>query len=380
MHYSIHNEYRFNIMKQDLDKAVPSIELCAACAPRKAACNASIRDVAEKCSVSVSVVSKVMNHYRGVSADVRARVLAAAEEIGYMPNALARGLKLNRSYNIAIVLDDETCDNLLQMYFVTILHGLKREAERRGYVVTLITHKVGERRLSYLQHASYRNLDGIVLMCLDFYNPEVQELVDSGTPMVTIDHPFPERDCVLSDNRAGVRALIQHAVGWGHRRIAFLHGAYSFVADARLHAFREIMSELNLPVDGDLLIPAYYHSPDHARAGIARLLALDERPTCILMPDDMTALVGIQSLAREGLRVPHDLSVAGYDGVELAQMLPLPLTTVRQDGREIGRLAAMLLIEKIENPGAAVLPPDTVGIELLPGETVGAVTAARCSI
>lgn len=343
--------------------------------PRKAAGLATIRDVAERSGVSVSVVSKVMNNYRGVSSEVRERVIKMADEIGYMPNALARGLKLNRTYNIAVVLDDETCDNLLQMYFVMILHGLKREAGRRGYVVTLITHSVGGRRLSYHQHASYRNLDGVALMCLDFVSGEVRELVDSGMPMVTIDHPFPERECVISDNRAGVRALVEHAWGLGHRRIAFIHGQHSSVARARLEAYKGAMAECGACLDDGLMIPGYYHSLEHTRSGVSRLLALDERPTCILMPDDVSALAGIQELARVGLRVPDDISVAGFDGVEMAQTMPRPLTTVRQDGREVGRLAAIRLIERIENPCSDVLPPDVVGVELLTGRTVGPVGA-----
>ncbi len=330
----------------------------------------TIRDLSKKCGISVSAVSKALNGYPDVSEETRERVLKAAAEIGYRPNALARALKTNKTYNLGVILVDELHNSLLHTFFGVLLGGFRREAESRGYDITLINHNIGNREESYLNHCRYRNVDGICLMCVEFQMMEIQELVSSEIPSVAIDHFFSNKDCVLSDNREGVRALMDYVYSMGHRDIAFMYGTPSNVTDARLSAYYEKMREFKLPVNPEHVVQSHYHSTSHAQQDVQALLNTTPRPTCILMTDDYSALGGITAINQAGLRIPEDISVVGYDGTSLIQKIHPRLTTYRQDGDEIGRQAAIRLINRIENPDAPILPPAVVEGRMLIGETV----------
>jgi len=330
----------------------------------------TIRDVSKKCGLSISAVSKALNNYSDVSEETRRRVLQAAEELGYYPNAVARSLKTNRTYNIGVILDDEMGDYLLHSYFVVILNGFKQEAERFGYTITLVNRNIGTRRYTFLDHCRYRNLDGVCVMCVDFFDPEIGDLVRSELPTVTIDHLFSGTDCVLSDNKKGMRDIMHYVISMGHRRIAYMYGIPASVTDARLTAFFETVHENRLELPDGYAIQSHYHSTHHAFEATQRLLALEPRPTCILMSDDYSALGGMEAIAQAGLRIPEDISIAGYDGISMLQKTRPRLTTVRQDAEMIGKRAAARLIERIENRSAPVGYPDVVPGALVEGETV----------
>lgn len=330
----------------------------------------TIRDVSKLCGLSVSAVSKALNGYPDVSEETRQRVQKAALEIGYHPNAIARALKTNRTYNLGVILDDEMHDNLLHTYFITILNGFKQEAERQGYDITLINHNIGGQRLSYLDHCRNRNVDGVCLLCVDFFDMEIQQLAQSDISLVTIDHLFSGRDCILSDNKAGMRDILGYALEMGHRRIAFMHGTNSSVTDARLSAFYEFIHQHGLEIPPEYVVPSHYHSTRHAFEDTKKLLSCREMPTCILMTDDYCALGGMEAIQQAGLSIPEDISIIGYDGIALIQKIRPRLTTLRQDGQEIGRMAAIRLLSRIENPKEPAQRPYVVPGELIRGETV----------
>lgn len=331
---------------------------------------ATIRELSKRCGLSVSAVSKALNNYPDVSEATRKRVLKTAQEIGYYPNALARGLKTNRTLNVGVVLDGDTNNMLLQHFFTVLLNGFKHEVEKRGYDITLISRNIGGQRLSYLDHCRYRNVDGVCLMCVNFYDVQIAELALSDMPLVTIDHLFTGRDCVRSDNRAGMRGLMRYILGHGHRRIAFLHGNASSVTDVRVGAYWEVLHEMGISLPPGYVLETGYNNPRTCFDAVNKLLALTPRPTCILMSDDYAALGGIDAIRQAGLRIPEDISIAGFDGVSLIQKIHPRLTTYEQNGEEMGRLAAQKLISRIEDPKSPVEGPAVVSGTLLTGETV----------
>jgi DNA-binding LacI/PurR family transcriptional regulator len=300
-----------------------------------------------------------------------------ALEIGYFPNALARGLKTNRTYNLGVLLDDELGNNLTHTFFAAIFNEFQRTAERQGYDITLINRDMGDRPLSYLNHCKHRQLDGICLMCVDFANQEVLELTRSNVISVSIDHPFPGIAGVNSDNREGMRQLVHHAVRFGHTKIAYMHGTPSFVTDVRVAAFREAMEEAGVRVNEDWIISSHYHSTAHAFEDVRRLLPSGDggscgvKPTCILAPDDVSALGAIDAIRSMGLQIPQDMSIAGFDGSEMIQRIHPRITTVHQNTQWLGMRAAELLLERIENPTADVPPIEIAPVTLIEGETVG---------
>ena len=148
----------------------------------------SMKDIAKRCGVSVATVSKALNGQPDIGGETRARIAAVAEEMGYMTNSAARALKTNRTYHLGVLFVDERQSGLSHEYFSAVLESFKVEAESHGYDITFINHNVGGRPTTYLQHCLYRGVDGVVIACVDFNDPGVRELVDSGIPPVSYTH------------------------------------------------------------------------------------------------------------------------------------------------------------------------------------------------
>ena len=133
----------------------------------------SLKDLAKECGVSVATVSKALNDQPDISPATRERVRAAAHRMGYLPNAAARSLKTNRTYNLGVLFVDERQSGLTHEYFSAVLDSFKVEAEKHGYDITFINHNISGKSMSYLEHCRYRNVDGVVIACVNFYDPQV---------------------------------------------------------------------------------------------------------------------------------------------------------------------------------------------------------------
>ncbi len=328
----------------------------------------SIRELAKACGLSVSTVSKAMNGYSDVSEKTREQVRLAAEALGYHPSAIARSLKTGRSFNLGVLYSDDTQSGFTHNYFGPVLQAFKQEAERSGYDITFISK--GVHGMTYLQHCRFRGIDGVCIVCAHFEEPEVQELLAGPLPVVTIDYVFGNRSCIQSDNRQGMELLTRYVLSRGHRRVACIAGDEGAVSDVRAGAFRRMLQEAGVPLPPEYVARGRYHDPAEARHITRRLLALPDPPTCILMPDDTAALGGMDAARQAGLRIPEDVSIAGFDGVPLLQMCRPRLTTAVQDTKAIGTGAARRLIRLIETPSAAFPQMITVPCSLIEGDTV----------
>ena len=192
----------------------------------------------------------------------------------------------------------------------------------------------------------------------------------SDIPIVTIDFSFPGRTCVMSDNKEGMFKIIKYVVSRGHRDIAFIHAAGSFVAQERLQAFYDTMRVLGVPVREELVREGVFHDPVISAQITNELLMLDDRPTCIIYPDDFSCVGGFNVIENKGLSVPEDISIVGYDGQRIAELIEPRLTTYKQNTEEIGMLAAKRLIEMIEKPGDISIERVDVQGEFVYGSTV----------
>ncbi|MBR5344187.1 MAG: LacI family DNA-binding transcriptional regulator [Oscillospiraceae bacterium] len=330
----------------------------------------SIKDIAQSCGVSVATVSKALNGHQDIGEATRERILAAAKEMGYTANFAARALKTNRTYNLGILFADLQNSGFMHEYFAMTLNSFRFEAERCGYDITFISSDVGHQHASYLQHALYRQLEGVAIICADFLDPTVQELVYSQVPVVTLDHAFNNRMAVLSDNRDGIEALVRYVYGMGHRRIAYIHGNQTAVTESRLNGFYRACEALGIALPENFVLSCEYHDPVSCHAATQRLLALPERPSCILFSDDYAAIGGINAIREAGLRIPEDISIAGYDGIHLARTLSPVLTTWQQPAEALGRTAAAKLIDRIEHPRTALPEHVLIHGALLEGGSV----------
>ena len=330
----------------------------------------SMKDIAQYCDVSVATVSKALNGQQGISEATRERVLSIAREMGYTANVMARALKTNRTYNIGVLYADLQNSGFMHEYFASMLNSFRYEAERCGYDITFINSDFGHTSDSYLQHARYRRVEGVAIICADFFDPLVQELAYSDIPVVTLDHAYDDRMAVLSDNMRGVEELVRFAYGRGHRRIAYIHGNPTAVTERRLRGFYRACEDLKLFLPDGYVSSCEYHEPVSCYEATKKLLALPQMPSCILFPDDYACIGGLNAIYEAGLRIPEDISVAGYDGIHLARMLSPRLTTWQQNTEELGKTAASRLIEKIERPRTTLPEHLVISGSLYEGESV----------
>jgi len=336
---------------------------------------ANIKEIAQLCGLSVSTVSKALNSYSDVSKETRQRVLETAEQCGYFPNSIARALKTNRTYNIGVLFVDDAQSGLKHDYFAAVLDSFKVEAEKHFYDITFINHNIniGNRPMTFLEHCRYRNFDGVCIACIDFQQPEVTELVNSSLPVVTIDHIFNNHTSINSANVQGMHDLVQYIYRMGHRRIAYVYGEKSSVSEQRVTSFCKTLMDLGIETPPEYLVRGAFHDPNATKQCVNTLLKLPVPPTCIVMPDDYAALGGIEAIEAAGLRIPEDISIAGYDGISLSQVIKPRLTTIKQDTEMLGREAARRLISQIESPLTTITENVTVMGQLIEGQSVGRV-------
>ena len=275
----------------------------------------SIKDISIRCGVSVATVSKALNDHNDISAATKKRVLVVAKEMGYYPNSFARALKTNRTYNIGVLFIDEAQSGLTHEYFAYVLDSFKVEAESHGYDITFINKHMGMKQMSYYEHSKYRGVDGVVIACIDFSDPDVLEVIHSDLPVVTIDHVFDNRTAIISDNVKGISDLITYIYEMGHRKIAYIHGADSSVTKNRVGSFYKTLSELDVNIPDEYVKSGIYHDPDTTYRLTKELLSLKERPTCIIFPDDFSCIGGINAIKDCGLVIPDDISIADRKSV-----------------------------------------------------------------
>lgn len=331
----------------------------------------SMKDIAAACGVSVATVSKALNNHSDIGEETRELVKRTAKEMGYHPNYSARALKTRKSYNLGVLYKENSGSGLTHDYFAQVLENFKVTAENRGYDITFLNNsRLRKDSMSYLEHSIYRGMDGVMITIVDYKDPQVIELLQSDLPVVTVDYMFNGRISVMSDNVDGIQALLQYIYQKGHRKIAYVHGEDSSVTTNRLSTYYRFLEEKGIEVPESYVREGKYR--DSYTAGILtnELLALKEPPTCIIYPDDFSAIGGMNMVKNKGMKVPQDISIAGYDGILLASQIDPVLTTYWQNTVDIGKNAAEKLINLIEKPRSTVLEPYMARGHMIEGQSV----------
>jgi LacI family transcriptional regulator len=311
----------------------------------------TIKDVAERAGVSIATVSRALNDKSDVRGSTRERVREVAREVGYSPDPAARSLAGQTTRLVAIIVGDNAGHRDLSLiFFGRVLTAISRRLSESGYDPLLLPpDDIG------FDHG----VDAAILIGVDADDRLVRELGAREVPLVGVDVRCTGRSAYVGSNHAdGVRLALGHLHALGHRRIAHLAGATNTSAGAeRLEAFRREAATLGLEIPEELIRRADFSSASGYRETCA-LLALDERPTAIVAASDLMALAALQAIRDGGLQPGHDIAVVGFDDLEAAALAYPPLTTIRQDRRELGTLAASRAIELIEDPEAT--PPDAI--------------------
>lgn len=329
----------------------------------------SMKDVAAACGVSVATVSKALSDTHDIGEKTKKLVRETAEKMGYFPNQSARYLKTNRSYNIGVLFEDAAGSGLTHDFFSGVLQSLKKTVEAKGYDLSFLN--TTSSKMSYVERAKYRGFDGVVIVCcLDYNQPRVTDLLQSNVKVITIDYVTDNRTAILSGNTEGMHSLMEYLISKGHTKIAYICGDQNSVTRQRLAAYYRSMEEHRISVPEQYVQYGLYRDLTKAYEMTETLLDLKDPPTCILYSDDVASFGGINAIKARGLSIPDDISVVGYDGVQAAQYEEPRLTTYAQDRDEMGKLAALKLIEEIEHPMTTIPSIVTVQGKLVEGQTV----------
>lgn len=325
----------------------------------------TIRDVAKLAGVSPMTVSRVINGSPKVTPETRERVQAAIGELHYVPNTLARGLTQQRSGTIGMVVPD-----LGDPFFTLVLRGAEQVARAAGYrVIVCNTNSDIELEASYIDDLIAHQVDGIILAPV---NNDSKRMIDwmaeRPMPHVLIDRSIPgvQADIVQGDSVGGARALVDHLVAHGHRRIAHVTESQSVsTARDRCQGYLEALEANGIPYDAALVVEGSGATIAGAKAATAELLGREVEFTAILAVNNLAAVGVVLALREAGLRVPGDIAVACFDDIELAAYLCPFLTVMAQPATMYGAIATELLLGRIQ--GTA---PEERQVVVLPGELI----------
>lgn len=308
---------------------------------------ASIHDVAKEAGVSVATVSKVLNDYPDVSDKTRKRVNLAIEQLHYQPNVVARGLVKRRSWTVGVLLTVP----FTNPYVAELLEGIKTALENSGYDLVRLSTRFDDPHYSFIKHCRSRNVDGVVVFGVERDNRSIDELIHSDIPTMFVDMDIVGKRAgyITTDNQNAIHKGVKHLYELGHRKIAYISGTLGpSIANMRLEGYRQGLISCGLSYSTSYLEVCDY-TFDGGAAAMSRLLALHDTPTGIVCASDLSAFGAIHEIEKNGLSVPHDISVVGFDNTYHAQVFKPNLTTVNQNIYSIGIKSIECLIALIEN-------------------------------
>ena len=304
----------------------------------------SMRDVADRASVSVGTVSNVINNPDRVQPATRQRVEQAIAELGWVPNPQARALRAGRSLTVGLAVMD-----VANPFFADVLRGAQARLEEAGYAATIgDADNRPTREAQLLRSFLGQRLSGVILGPIGPLPPEVAALSAAGVPTVLVDRVTEDGCCTIGvDDVAGGRLAGEHLIATGHHRIAFVGGPAELTQVVqRREGFLAAAREAGATVV-ELPTPALDFGSGRAAAETLTALPADQRPSGVFCANNLLAIGMLQGFVTHGLRLPDDIALVGYDDIDFAAAAAVPLSSVAQPRRELGRQAAELLLQEM---------------------------------
>ncbi len=312
----------------------------------------TIRDVARVAKVHPGTVSRALNAQTRalVNPETAERVLKAADKLGYRPNRIARGLKTSRSHTIGVLIPDIT-----NPLFPPILRGIEDRLDEAGYTSLIVnTDNDAERERVYVEAMRARQVDGFISATARL-DRELAELAGGGTPLVLVNRSLEDASvpAVTVDDRHGIALAVEHVVGLGHRRIGHVAGPQNLSTGHRRHlGFIDAMREAGLDVPDELVSFGEFFTEEEGARAFGELLDSAPDVTAVVAANDLMAMGCYDVIGERGLRCPEDVSIVGFNDMPFVDKLRPPLTSVRVPQREVGKVAADLLLEQLSESGS----------------------------
>lgn len=308
---------------------------------------ANIRDVAKKAGVSVATVSRVLNHPNTVSPTTMEYVLSVIKELNYTPNGLARSLALNKTNTIALLIP-----NILNPLYMEIVKGVEDVAHKKGYNTLLCnTEENQKKEADYIDMLIKRRVDGLILTASLLNKEEIQQIKKQDITLVMIgkNKNVKHGSVVFTDYMLGGYIATKHLIEIGYKRIAHISGAVHQIENQEKRAgYEKALKENNLPVDKRYIVEGN-NEIEGGYLAAKKLLQFKCKPEAIFVANDLMAFGAIDAIKSEGLRIPEDIAIIGFDNIEMSALVEPKLTTVTQPAYKMGLLSARLLFDHIEN-------------------------------
>jgi len=329
----------------------------------------SIKDIARLAKVSHPTVSRALQNSPLVNPETAARIRKIAAETGYRASAVARGLVTRRTRTIGLVVT-----TVADPFASEVVCGIEQTANDYGYAVILAdSHADPERERKMVQELAERRVDGIIVTSSRvgaLYLPLLKQMM---VPIVLVNDQYPGDfvHSIMIRNREGMRAMAEHLIELGHRRIAYLGDRFGYQSDTeRLAGYSAALAAANIALAQELMVRGD-GKPKAAMQAMDSLLALADPPTAVCCYNDMSALGAMRAIRVRGLRVPQDISVGGFDDLFFAALTDPPLTTVHQPMQRMGNLAMESLLNQLA--GEEPVAPIDIEAELVVRASTGPV-------
>ncbi|WP_104398856.1 HTH-type transcriptional repressor PurR [Vibrio penaeicida] len=309
---------------------------------------ATIKDVARLAGVSTTTVSHVINKTRFVAETTQEKVKKAVQELNYAPSAVARSLKCNTTRTIGMLVTQST-----NPFFAEVVDGVESYCYRQGYTLILCnTGGIYEKQRDYIRMLAEKRVDGILVMCSDL-TEDLREMLDSHSsiPKVIMDWgpESSQADKIIDNSEEGGYLATKYLLDNGHTDIACLTGHEDKVACIeRVIGYKRALREYDIEFKQERILVGNFEC-DTAVLAADKILAMENRPTAVFCFNDLMALGVISRLQENGVRVPDDISIIGYDNIELSGYFSPPLTTVHQPKRRVGKTAFEILLQRIKD-------------------------------
>ena len=306
----------------------------------------TIRDVALKCGVSVATVSRVINNSDQVTDETKKRVIKVIDELGFIPNTNARGLSTRSTNTVGIIVP-----NVSNPFFGELIEGAERAASENGYQIIILNSGYNrEKTLRDIMVLQSRDVDGIIMSTADIDEKTLDHLRDNEIPFVLmgpIQYKYPV-NYVSVDNMEGARIAVEHLVKLGHKKIAYCTEKYdNYLNQLRYEGYKKALTSKGLEIQKGLYLEG------SVTENVKNIISMEreKRPTAIFAFNDNIALSYMETLERNGIRIPDDMAIVGFDNIRFASYYSIQLTTIDNRQEEFGKKGFEILLDILKNDG-----------------------------